>query len=178
FRVKKLKEMGGNAIRTSHNPPTPELLEACDRLGMLVMDENRRVDSSAYELNELKNLILRDRNHPSVFLWSLGNEETYLQGTKANSAPTSVAREAATRVATAMQNIAHEVDPTRLCTVAMNGGIGDGFSKAIDVQGWNYTWAGDPDKYRAAHPNQPQMGTETASTRSVRGIYENDKARG
>ena len=73
FRVKALKEMGCNAIRTSHNAPTPELLDACDRLGMLVMDENRRMDDSDYGSNELSSLILRDRNHPSVFIWSLGN---------------------------------------------------------------------------------------------------------
>jgi beta-galactosidase len=178
FRVKKLKEMGSNTIRTSHNPPTPEFLEACDRLGMLVMDENRRMDDSNYESNELKSLILRDRDHPSVFMWSLGNEETELQGSKAKGDEAARAHEASIKIATAMQNVAHEVDPTRLCTVAMNGGIGEGFSKVIDVQGWNYTWAGDPDKYHAAHSNTPQIGTETASTRSTRGIYENDKARG
>jgi len=178
FRIKILKEMGCNAIRTSHNPPTPELLAACDRLGMLVMDENRRMDDSNYESNELKNLILRDRNHPSVFLWSLGNEEVDLQGNKTKGEEAARAHEASTKIATATQNVAHEIDPTRLCTVAMNGGIGEGFSKVIDVQGWNYTWAGDPDKYHASHPNTPQIGTETASTRSTRGIYENDKARG
>ena len=76
FRVKKLKEMGSNAIRTSHNPPTPELLDACDRLGMLVMDENRRVDDDAiWRLSDLRRWSCRDRNHPSVFIWSLGNEE-------------------------------------------------------------------------------------------------------
>jgi len=77
-----------------------------------------------------------------------------------------------------MQKVAHETDPTRLCTDAMNGGVGEGISKVIDVQGWNYTWAGDPDKYHASHPTQPQIGTETASTRSTRGIYETDKDRG
>ena len=178
FRIKILKEMGCNALRTSHNPPTPELLDACDRLGMLVMDENRRPDWSNYESNELSSLILRDRNHPSVFLWSLGNEETDLQGNKAKGAEAERAHEAAIKIGTAMQNLAHQLDPTRLCTVAMNGGIGEGFSKVIDVQGWNYTWAGDPDKYHAEHSDQPQLGTETASTRSTRGIYSNDMKRG
>ncbi|HXF09950.1 MAG TPA: DUF4982 domain-containing protein, partial [Desulfuromonadaceae bacterium] len=177
FRVEKLKEMGSNAIRTSHNPPAPELLEACDRLGMLVMDENRRVDWNHCESNELRCLVLRDRNHPSVFLWSLGNEETFLQGNKMRGAAAAQAHQAAAGVGAAMQQLVHGLDPTRLCTIAMNGGIGEGFSGVIDVQGWNYTWAGDPDKYHAAHPDRLQIGTETASTRSVRGIYENDADR-
>jgi len=171
FRVKKLKEMGSNAIRTSHNPPTPELLEACDRLGMLVMDENRRVDETPVAMDELKGLILRDRNHPSVFIWSLGNEEGALQATNA------AAQEAAVRLITPMQALAHELDPTRLCTIAMNGGWGDGFSKVIDVQGFNYRTRGI-DSFRAQFPTKPAIGTETASTRTTRGIYADDKERG
>jgi beta-galactosidase len=75
FRIEKLKQMGVNAYRTSHNAPTPELLDACDRLGMLVLDENRRIGTNAEPLGELSRQILRDRNHPSVFAWSLANEE-------------------------------------------------------------------------------------------------------
>jgi beta-galactosidase len=169
FRVKKLKEMGSNAIRTSHNPPTPELLEACDRLGMLVMDENRRVDETPLVMDELRDLVLRDRNHPSVFMWSLGNEEGALQAT--NGA------EAAVRLITPMQALVHELDPTRLCTIAMNGGWGDGFSKVIDVQGFNYRTR-NIDKFREEFPAQRTIGTETASTRTTRGIYADDKEHG
>src|SRR5208282_1972780 len=75
FRIKKLKEFGCNAYRTSHNPPTPELLEACDRLGMLVMDENRLLGSSEENMALLEGLVRRDRNHASVFIWSIANEE-------------------------------------------------------------------------------------------------------
>ena len=75
FRVRRLKDMGGNAIRTSHNAPTPELLEACDRLGLLVMDENRLLGSDAANMARLEAQVRRDRNHPSVFIWSLFNEE-------------------------------------------------------------------------------------------------------
>ena len=178
YRVARLKEMGCNAIRTSHNPPTPELLDACDRLGLLVMDENRRMDTNGYELNELKNFILRDRNHPSVFIWSLGNEEMYLQGTKGTNAATpDVAHAAAVQVVTPMQNLAHELDPTRLCTVAMNGGWGYGISTVIDVQGFNYGTR-RIDSFRAKFPDKLTIGTETASTRVTRGIYADDKARG
>ncbi|HTX22397.1 MAG TPA: beta-galactosidase GalA [Candidatus Aquilonibacter sp.] len=165
YRIAKLKEMGCNAIRTSHNPPTPELLDACDRLGMLVLDENRRMDTNSQTLADLKNFILRDRNHPSVFLWSLGNEEP-TQGTEAGE-----------RVAMVMQNLVHQLDPTRLCTVAMNSKWGDGFSKVIDVQGFNYHTK-NIDAYHAAHPTQPEIGTEVASTIGTRGIYTNDAARG
>src|SRR5271170_4900433 len=81
YRVERLKEMGDNAYRTAHNPPTPELLDACDRLGMLVMDENRLVGSDAQHMGMFEAQIRRDRNHPSVAIWSLGNEEFSVQGT-------------------------------------------------------------------------------------------------
>jgi beta-galactosidase len=176
YRVAKLKEMGCNAIRTSHNPPTPELLDACDRLGLLVMDENRRMDTNAYELNELKNFVLRDRNHPSVFIWSLGNEEAYLQGSRGTNKTMTpeIAQKAGTQVTTAMQNLVHELDPTRLCTVAMNGGWGYGISTVIDVQGFNYR-THLIDGFRAKFPNKLTIGTETGSTRTTRGIYADDK---
>jgi beta-galactosidase len=179
FRVAKLKEMGCNAIRTSHNPPTPELLDACDRLGLLVMDENRRMDTNDYELNELKNFVLRDRNHPSIFIWSLGNEEAYLQGSRGTNATMTppIAQAAGKAVITPMQNLVRELDPTRLCTVAMNGGWGYGFSTVIDVQGFNYrTYL--IDGFREKFPNKLTIGTETASTRVTRGIYADDKAHG
>ena len=75
YRLERLKWMGSNGCRTSHNPPTPEFLDACDRMGMLVMDETRMMSSNPEGLSELERLIKRDRNHPSVVIWSLGNEE-------------------------------------------------------------------------------------------------------
>ena len=75
YRVRKLQEMGCNGMRTSHNPPTPELLNACDELGMLVFDETRMMSSNPEGLSQFENLVRRDRNHPSVFMWSMGNEE-------------------------------------------------------------------------------------------------------
>jgi beta-galactosidase len=179
FRVAKLKEMGCNAIRTSHNPPTPELLDACDRMGLLVMDENRRMDTNAYELNELRNFVLRDRNHPGVFIWSLGNEEAYIQGTRGTNKTITpeIAQAAGKEVTTAMQNVVHELDPTRLCTVAMNGGWGYGISTVLDVQGFNYR-THLIDGFRAKFPHKLTIGTETASTRMTRGIYADDKTNG
>ncbi len=75
YRIRKLQEMGCNSIRTSHNPPTPELLDACDELGMLVFDETRMMSSNPEGLSQFGDLVRRDRNHPSVFMWSMGNEE-------------------------------------------------------------------------------------------------------
>ncbi len=167
FRVQKLKEMGCNAYRTSHNPPTPELLEACDRLGLLVLDENRLVGSDPLHLKWLEEFIRRDRNHPSVFAWSLGNEEWNAQGTA----------EGQTVIRT-MQNLARWLDPTRLCTVNVNGSYGEtGFFAVIDVKGFSYN-IGSMDSYHTNHPNANILGTETASTVTTRGIYTNDTAKG
>src|SRR5206468_12455937 len=81
YRVHLLKDMGSNAYRTSHNAPTPELLDACDSLGMLVLDEQRLLNSSPEYMGQFERLLKRDRNHPSVFLWSIGNEEGWIQTT-------------------------------------------------------------------------------------------------
>jgi beta-galactosidase len=165
FRVLKMKEMGCNAIRTSHNEPTAEMLDACDRLGMLVMDENRRCGSDDENLGYLQQQICRDRSHPSVFIWSLANEEHAIQQSEAGA-----------RVIATMQNLAHQLDPTRLCTAAMDGranGKADGFSSVLDVQGFNYIHRGDMDVFHRANPTIPCIGTEETSAYYTRGIYEN-----
>ena len=166
YRVGRLKAMGSNAYRTSHNPPTVELLDACDRQGMLVLDENRMMSSSEEGLSQLSRLIRRDRNHPCVIAWSIGNEEWFVQGAERGAL-----------IAAAMKRLARKLDPTRLVTEAMNGDWGKGLSDVVDIQGFNY-FPGDIDAYHVAHPHQPTMGTETASTVSTRGIYTNDPARG
>jgi beta-galactosidase len=160
--------MGANAYRTSHNPPTPELLEACDRLGMLVMDENRLLGSDVIHMNRLERLIRRDRNHPSVAIWSLANEEFSVQGTATGR-----------RVAQTMQEMVRELDSTRPITYAAPvGNEVTGINEIIEVRGWNYHVGADMDAYHQAHPEQPNVGTEQGSTVSTRGIYANDKARG
>jgi len=167
FRIARLKEMGSNAYRTSHNPPTPELLDACDRLGMLVLDENRTFSSEEEGQSQLERLIRRDRNHPCVFAWSLANEEGSDQG-----------NDRGRLMATTLRRLVRRLDPTRAITTAMNGGWGGGFSLVEDVQGFNYGDGNRMDQFRAKFPTQPAMGTEVASTVSTRGIYANDKARG
>jgi beta-galactosidase len=164
FRVAQLKKMGSNAIRTSHNPPTPELLDACDQMGMLVMDENRRTGTSPEVLGELESLIRRDRDHPSVVIWSIGNEEWTIEG-----------NEKGTRITQTMQTLARSLDPTRRFTVAISGGWGQGSSVSIDVMGFNYYTHGNNDSYHAQFPAKPSVATEDASTFSTRGVYVPDE---
>jgi beta-galactosidase len=167
FRIARLKEMGSNAYRASHNPPTPELLDACDRLGMLVIDEQRLMGSSPVHLGDLARLIRRDRNHPSVILWSLGNEEWAIEGNVTGA-----------RIADAMEAAAHRLDPTRATTVALSGGRDpQGISGAAEVMGFNYIGNGSPDEHRARMPDQPGVGTEETTTQATRGIYVDDPAR-
>lgn len=166
WRIAQLKAFGCNAYRTSHNPPTPELLDACDRLGMLVIDENRMMGSTQTNLGDLKRLIVRDRNHPSVISWSVGNEEWAIEGNALGA-----------RIGATMQAFAKTVDSTRAITVAVSGGWGQGTSTAIDVMGFNYIGQGDTDAYHAKFPNTPSWGTEEGSTHATRGSYARDSAR-
>lgn len=167
FRIAKLKEMGCNAYRTSHNEPTAELLDACDQLGMLVMDENRLLGSDPANLALFRQQILRDRNHPSVFIWSICNEEsrqTYADGG---------------RVGATMQEFVRRLDPTRPVTAAESvGNLYTGLMSTLEIRGWNYHVGPDMEDYHREHPEQPEIGTEQGSTVGTRGIYENDKARG
>ena len=164
FRLEQLKKMGSNAIRTSHNAPTPELLDMCDRLGLLVMDENRAYGINPQQLDGLKRLMLRDRNHPSVILWSLGNEEWSIEGS-----------DQGTRITQTMQTFAQQLDHTRRFTAAISGGWGAGSSKSIDVMGFNYLTHGDNDAYHRQFPAKPSVATEDGSTFSTRGIYVQDR---
>jgi len=171
-QIELLQDMGCNAIRTSHNPPAPELLDLCDRMGMLVMDEAFDMWGMAKKKNDyhllfpewhekdLRALIRRDRNHPCVILWSVGNE---VQEQLSKDGPA---------IAANLVAIAHSEDPTRLATacshrvdVATNG-----FQKGLDVLGYNYKpmYYGD---FQKANPGRPVLGSETASAISSRGEY-------
>lgn len=166
YRIRLLKEMGVNAYRSSHHAPTPELLDACDSLGMLVMDEARLLSSSDEYLDQFRRLILRDRNHPSVFMWSIGNEEGYLQTQGTGK-----------RVALTMMHFQRQLDPTRTCTYAADlPNVFRGVNEVIPVRGFNYR-----EKfvipYHLDHPQQPIVGTEMGSTVTTRGIYEIDSVR-
>ena len=166
YRIKLLKEMGSNAYRASHNAPTPELLEACDSLGMLVVDEQRLLNSSPEYIDQFKRLIKRDRNHPSVFLWSIGNEEQNIQG-----------NENGKKIAQTLLAIQEDLDPTRTSTYAADmANDFKGINEIIPIRGFNYREYAVAD-YHKDHPDQPLLGTEMGSTVTTRGIYEKDEIR-
>lgn len=163
YRIARLKEMGSNAYRCAHHNPAPELLEACDRLGMLVMDENRNFDSSPEGLRQVENMVTRDRNHPSVVFYSLYNEEP-LQGTP-------VGRKMFKR----MKRAVLRLDDTRPILGAMNGGVmeDEGTVDLMDIAGFNYMHGGY-DRFHEKHPSQPMIGSETVSAFATRGTYVSD----
>jgi len=177
FRLRRLKELGCNAYRCSHNPATPELLDAADRLGFLVIAENRLLSSADHSRRDLADMIRRDRNHPSIVLWSIGNEEFFTQWL-----PSSV------RVTRTLRDDVHRLDPTRPVTLAVcfwNPLINKPEpiersplpSPELDVMGFNYMgefWG----PYQAAHPGQPTTVTEASTPSQTRGCYETDDARG
>lgn len=167
WRIERLKEYGVNAYRASHNPPTVSILEACDSLGVLVIDEMRMLSSSNEGLNEMTTIIRRDRNHPSIILWCMGNEEPAIQG---NDKGRMILRR--------MKEIQHKMDSTRLCTAAMNGSWGEGFTYEADVQGSNYYHIGNIDEIHKRFPHLPCIFTEEASTVMTRGIYETSAPKG
>ncbi|MGA2406382.1 MAG: beta-galactosidase GalA [Bacteroidales bacterium] len=168
YKIKLLKEMGCNGYRCAHNPPTPELLDACDRLGMLVLDENRLLSSTEDGIADLTTLIYRDRNHPSVFMWNMENEES-LEG-----------RVTGTRILEPLVEVTRRIDPTRPITAAMNHGWNEGgYSDVLDVVGYNY---GQRDmqyvKDREKYPQRKMFVTECTSFVSTRGEYEDNKEKG
>jgi beta-galactosidase len=163
YRLRLLKEMGVNAYRTCHNPPSPELLDACDSLGILVLDETRLLNSGPEYLKQFENMILRDRNHPSIFLWSIGNEESYIQTSDIGK-----------RIALTFLERQRQLDPTRTATYAADvANVYNGINEVIPVRGFNYRQYAVAD-YHNSHPDQPIIGTEMGSTLTTRGVYLND----
>ncbi|HEV2619870.1 MAG TPA: glycoside hydrolase family 2 TIM barrel-domain containing protein, partial [Acidobacteriaceae bacterium] len=183
-RVAAMKAMGSNGWRTAHNIVSPEFLDACDRQGMMVMAETRTMASTPEGLSELERMVKRDRNHPSIVIWSLANEEYFYQGT-----PTGA------RIVSSMKRLTKKLDPTRPVTAAMNGSwVKGGVSDVVDVQGFNYWNGGIPDQkstkpkgapetydidaFHRERPQQPCIGTEVSNAGSTRGAYETDPAAG
>jgi len=170
-----LKEMGCNAIRTAHNPPAPEFLDLCDKMGFLVMDEafdmwqkkknkfDYYMDFKQWHAEDLRDMVLRDRNHPSIFMWGIGNEirEQF------DSSGTTLTKE--------MVDIVKRLDPTRPVTAALTETMPEkNFitkANALDVLGFNYKYydyAALPQRF----PGQKFLATETASALSTRGVYQ------
>lgn len=163
WRIQTLKSWGNNAYRCSHHPPSPELLDLCDELGMLVIDENRLMRTTEGGLRDIEKMIKRDRNHPSVISWSVGNEEWAIEG--------GIVGE---RIVATLQNYCKSLDATRPTTAGVSNGFKSGISNNLEVMGYNYLGNGDIDDHYKKFPNQPGMGTEEGSTFATRGIYFTD----
>ena len=158
WRIRQLKAFGCNAYRASHNPMTPAQLDICDREGILVIDENRLTGINTEHLRLLERMIKRDRNHPSVILWSNGNEEWGIENTVQG-----------TRIAAAMREYTRLLDPTRHSTIANAGGTE--MIKGLDVVGYNYIVQNDVMNRRQQHPDWKIVGTEETTGCGTRGIY-------
>ncbi len=158
WRIRQLKAFGCNAYRASHNPMTPAQLDICDREGILVIDENRLTGINTEHLRLLERMIKRDRNHPSVILWSSGNEEWGIENTVQG-----------TRIAAAMCEYVRLLDPTRHSTIANAGGVE--MIKGLDVVGYNYIVQNDVMNRRQQHPDWKIVGTEETTGCGTRGIY-------
>ncbi|HEV2331330.1 MAG TPA: glycoside hydrolase family 2 TIM barrel-domain containing protein [Verrucomicrobiae bacterium] len=175
-RVEQLKRMGCNAWRTAHNPPSDALLDACDHMGMMVMDENRHLGdaetpkspsgTTCTNFSELDTMILRDRNHPSIIMWSMCNEEK-LQGKP----------EGAQLLSMMMQEV-HRFDTTRPITCAMSGGwLTNGMADVEDIVGINYSTQ-VYDQVHRRYPQKPLFGSEDTNEKTTRGEYADDRETG
>lgn len=176
YRVSLLKDMGANAYRTAHHMASPSLLEVCDRLGMLVFEETRRMSSCDEDLRCIRTMVKRDRNHPCIFLWGIGNEELSCQGSP--------------EMTRATKHILYEIkklDSLRPVTSGVvmkdafrqyeNADFCMNVTKNLDVMGFNYevfAW----DDYHKKMPEQPIIITEATSNSSTRGCYETERDNG
>ena len=161
FRARMLRRMGSNAVRTAHNMPAPAWVEACDRIGLMMMCETRQMGSTPDALAQLEQMVKRYRNSPSVILWSIGNEEEQLQKPMA---------EQGAAIAATMVRCVRALDPTRQVSAAVNGNNEQGLSDALDVIGFNYQLP-RPDEFHRKFPNRPLYGSETGGVICTRGEY-------
>lgn len=175
YRIRRLKEMGANGYRASHYPPSPELLAICDEEGMLMMDETRLFSSEKGDLEQLKCMVKRDRNHPSVILYSIGNEEAQAQAVPQSG-----------RIADTMLREIKKLDPYTPVTMALlmwdlkhkkaiesHETLAPIFEK-LDVAGFNYhchRW----EEFHSLYPEKPMICTEQGTFKSTRGCYETDR---
>lgn len=165
YRIERLKSFGCNAYRSSHNPCSPAMLDVCDEMGILVIDENRLMGSNAEHRRLLESMIKRDRNHPCVILWSVGNEEWGIESNQFG-----------VRIASTMTEIAHRLDPTRPTTYGNSGGREP--NKGVDVAGYNYIKQNAPEEQRLQYPERKLVGTEETTGCGTRSIYFDDRKNG
>ena len=164
YRILRLKSLGANAYRCAHHAPSETLLDICDRLGMLVMVENRHFNVSEETMKQVDALVKLSRNHPCVFLYSLFNEEPWQDSFRGK------------RIATKLRERVYTLDNTRAVMGAQNGGLlsDDNAANALDLIGINYCLS----DYEACHeknPNKLILGTENSPTFATRGVYRTDR---
>ena len=165
WTVHQLQALGCNAIRTSHNPANTELLDACDRMGMLVVEENRLTGVNDYQRHQLRRLIERDRNHPSIILWSVGNEEWGIEW-----------KDYGRRIGAAMREFCHRLDPTRPACAASSSG--PTILEPMDVAGYNYILQNPVEEHRRNYPERKAFGSEETTGCGTRGVYFDDSRNG
>ena len=158
YRISRLQEYGFNAVRTSHNCASVSMLDLCDEMGVLVIDENRQFGVNQEQLRQLRNMIDRDRNHPSVILWSVGNEEWAVEH-----------GEKGVEIARRMSEAVHGMDRTRPSTYGNAGG--PDLVKGVDVFGYNYIVQNPVDEHHRLYPEKCAVGTEETSGAGTRGVY-------
>jgi len=169
-----MRDMGVNALRTSHNPPATDVLDLCDRMGIVVWDEcfdkwnqtsdrARGVDLVEHNKKQLRNLVMRDRNHPCVVVWSIGNEIADVETNRSGGAPEQVK---------SLSDFVREYDPTRPVGMGcfISSAVGQQVLGTLDLTGWNYARRYSP--YREHYPDKPIIYSESASALSTRGFYE------
>ncbi len=165
YRVARLKALGMNAIRCSHNPASPAMLEVCDSMGVMVIDENRLMGVNHEHLDLLRRMIVSHRNHPSVIMWSIGNEEWWIEsGDKGE------------KIARTMIDYARQIDDSRPYTYGNSGGFG--IVKQVDVHGYNYIVQNDVDRRHREYPDWLVVGTEETTGCGTRNVYATDSLRG
>ena len=152
FRAQSLRAVGGNSWRMSHNPPIPALLGILDRLGVVVWNENRRLGNNSVWVGDERDMVRRDRNHPSVIVWSFCNEADCIL---ASSTDETIPEE--------FKQVSNEEDPFRPVTANMNGQVGGGLTKVIDIQGLSHNPSSSFYSFHAKFPKKPLIASECCS---------------
>lgn len=159
YRLRKLQELGVNAIRCSHNPASEEFLDLCDSLGLYVIEETRLMGINPDQRHVLETMIRRDMHHKCIILWSVGNEEWGIEW-----------KDQGTKIARRMTEWVHEIDPSRPSTVATSSG--PHIVRGVDVAGYNYIMQNDVEGERESFPARISYGSEETTGCGTRGVYD------
>ena len=167
FRAQSMRAVGANSWRMSHNPPIPVMLDIMDNIGIIVWDENREFGNSSIWIANQKNMVMRDRNHPSVMIWSFCNEAGCVRGNEEGD------------IARAFKAVSKQADPTRQVSANMNSDIGGGLTSQLDVQGFSHQNGSIFDNFhrQMQNHNKPTIGSECCSCTTQRGEDFPDRTR-